>query len=52
MGWPTVMIGEVGMGSPVVVTPLEPALPSVSGLALQAQAMAAAAVSGAATVPM
>ena len=35
MGEPTVMIGEVGMGSPVVVTPVPP-------LVLLAQAMAGA----------
>lgn len=52
LGLPTVMIGEVGMGSPVVVTPLEPALPGNSEIPLQVAAMVAAAVSGAATVPM
>jgi len=52
LGLPTVMIGIPGMGSPVVVTPLEPALPDIGGIALQAAAMIAAAVSGAATVPM
>jgi hypothetical protein len=41
MGEPTVMIGEVGMGSPVVVTPVPP-------LVLLAQAMAGAGSSPAA----
>jgi uncharacterized Zn-binding protein involved in type VI secretion len=52
VGMPTVMIGIPGMGSPVLVAPIEPALPSVGGIALQAAAMIAAAVSGAATVPI
>jgi len=52
VGLPTVMIGDVGMGSPVVVTPLEPSLPDVvAQIATQAAAMVAAAVSGAALVP-
>jgi uncharacterized Zn-binding protein involved in type VI secretion len=51
-GLPTVMIGIPGMGIPLVVAPLEPALPDSGGIALQAAAMIAAAVSGAATVPM
>ena len=36
LGYPTVMIGEVGMGSPVVVTPIPP-------LVLLAQAMSGSA---------
>ena len=55
MGYPTVIIGEVGMGSPVVVAPMEPDLPDslVSDEAsAQEGAMVAAAVSGAAVVPM
>jgi uncharacterized Zn-binding protein involved in type VI secretion len=52
LGLPTVMIGIVGMGRPVIVMPIEPALPEIGNIALQAAAMVAASVSGAAIVPM
>jgi len=52
VGFPTVMIGDIGAGSPVTVTPIEPSLPAVAAqIVTQVAAMAAAAVSGAALVP-
>jgi hypothetical protein len=48
MGFPTVMIGEVGMGSPVVVTPIELVFaPDPPESNEQVAALQAAAVSGA-----
>jgi hypothetical protein len=50
VGIPTVMVGEVGAGSPVVVAPMEPNLPGPASVAQQITTMIEAAVAGAANV--
>ncbi len=53
VGFPTVMIGEVGMGSPVEVTPIEPSLADAAGaLAQQIGELIGAAVSGSPFCPV
>jgi uncharacterized Zn-binding protein involved in type VI secretion len=51
-GCPTVIIGEVGMGSTLEPGSIEPALADLSGLAAQAAALADAAISGAPFCPI
>jgi uncharacterized Zn-binding protein involved in type VI secretion len=52
MGFPQVMIGDIGSGSPVTVSPMEPSAPDApSQMATQCTAMEEAAVSGAALCP-
>src|ERR1019366_6142412 len=49
LGLPTVMIGEVGMGSPVVVTPIPPLVllgQAMSGVGAAAQSLAQGSSSG------
>ncbi len=52
MGFPTVMIGDVGAGSPVSVSPLEPMLAEVCNLAQQIANLIGGATAGTPTVPI
>jgi len=52
LGCFTVIIGEVGMGGPVVVTPMESAMAALSNISSQVATLQSAAASGVAFCPI